>query len=38
VLTTALQARFRSQDSEGYSYKLLSLMRNAFGGHSVKTK
>jgi 6-phosphogluconate dehydrogenase len=38
VLTTALQARFRSQDAEGYSYKLLSLMRNAFGGHSVKTK
>lgn len=38
VLTVALQARFRSQDSKGYSYKLLSLMRNAFGGHAVKTK
>ncbi len=38
VLTTALQARFRSQDAEGYSYKLLSLMRNAFGGHAVKSK
>jgi len=37
VLTTALQARFRSQDAEGYSYKLLSLMRNAFGGHAVKS-
>lgn len=37
VLTVALQARFRSQDSKGYSYKLLSLMRNAFGGHAVKT-
>ena len=36
VLTVALQARFRSQDSDGYSYKLLSLMRNAFGGHAVK--
>lgn len=38
VLTVALQARFRSQDSKGYSYKLLSLMRNAFGGHAVKSK
>ena len=36
VLTVALQARFRSQDADGYSYKLLSLMRNAFGGHAVK--
>ena len=36
VLTVALQARFRSQDKHGYSYKLLSLMRNAFGGHAVK--
>ncbi len=38
VLTVALQARFRSQDSTGFSYKLLSMMRNAFGGHAVKTK
>ncbi len=36
VLTLALQARFRSQDASGYSYKLLSMMRNGFGGHSVK--
>ena len=36
VLTVALQARFRSQDSNGYSYKLLSMMRNAFGGHAIK--
>jgi 6-phosphogluconate dehydrogenase len=36
VLTLALQARFRSQDATGYSYKLLSMMRNGFGGHSVK--
>lgn len=36
VLTVALQARFRSQDSHGYSYKLLSMMRNAFGGHAIK--
>jgi len=38
VLTSALQARFRSQDATGYSYKLLSMMRNGFGGHAVKTK
>ena len=36
VLTLALQARFRSQDANGYSYKLLSMMRNGFGGHAVK--
>ena len=36
VLTSALQARFRSQDADGYSYKLLSMMRNGFGGHAVK--
>jgi 6-phosphogluconate dehydrogenase len=36
VLTSALQARFRSQDATGYSYKLLSMMRNGFGGHAVK--
>jgi len=35
VLTSALQARFRSQDATGYSYKLLSMMRNGFGGHAV---
>jgi 6-phosphogluconate dehydrogenase len=36
VLTIALQMRFASQDDDGYSYKLLSMMRNAFGGHMVK--
>ncbi|MDP2751784.1 MAG: hypothetical protein Q8O31_04160, partial [Rhodocyclaceae bacterium] len=36
VLTLALQMRFASQDSRGYGYRLLSLMRNAFGGHAVK--
>ena len=35
VLTLALQMRFASQDERGYSYRLLSLMRNAFGGHAV---
>ncbi|MGA8147604.1 MAG: decarboxylating 6-phosphogluconate dehydrogenase [Gallionellaceae bacterium] len=36
VLTLALQMRFASQDQTGYSYRLLSTMRNAFGGHAVK--
>ena len=37
VLTLALQARFRSQDATGFSYKLLSMMRNGFGGHFIKS-
>ena len=36
VLSIALQMRFASQDDDGYSYRLLSMMRNAFGGHVVK--
>ncbi len=36
VLTLALQMRFASQDETGYGYRLLSTMRNAFGGHAVK--
>jgi len=36
VLTLALQVRFRSQEKQGYGYILLSVMRNAFGGHVVK--
>jgi len=36
VLTLALQVRFRSQEKLGYGYRLLSVMRNAFGGHAVK--
>ncbi|MDH4285441.1 MAG: NADP-dependent phosphogluconate dehydrogenase, partial [Gallionellaceae bacterium] len=36
VLTLALQMRFASQDEKGYSYRLLSTMRNAFGGHAIK--
>ena len=38
VLTLALQMRFASQDEKGYSYRLLALMRNAFGGHAMKAK
>ena len=36
VLTLALQVRFRRQETQGYGYRLLSVMRNAFGGHVVK--
>jgi 6-phosphogluconate dehydrogenase len=39
VLTLALQVRFRSQEKQkGYGYKLLSIMRNAFGGHMLRKK
>jgi 6-phosphogluconate dehydrogenase len=39
VLTLALQVRFRSQEKQkGYGYKLLSIMRNAFGGHLIRKK
>jgi 6-phosphogluconate dehydrogenase len=38
VITLALQARFASQDEEGYQSRLLSVMRNAFGGHDVVKK
>lgn len=36
VMTLALQMRFASQDSEGYSNRLLAMMRNAFGGHATQ--
>ncbi|MBK9123013.1 MAG: decarboxylating 6-phosphogluconate dehydrogenase [Chloroflexi bacterium] len=35
VITTALERRIRSRE-DGYTDKLLSVMRNAFGGHAVK--
>jgi 6-phosphogluconate dehydrogenase len=38
VITLALQMRFASQDREGYQARLLSVMRNAFGGHEVVKK
>ncbi len=38
VLALALQMRFNSQDKEGYPYKLLAMMRNAFGGHAIKQR
>lgn len=35
VISLALQMRFVSQDSEGYTNKVLAMMRNAFGGHEM---
>jgi len=36
VATMALIARLRSRDEESYSDRLLSAMRNQFGGHAIK--
>jgi 6-phosphogluconate dehydrogenase len=36
IITLALQMRFVSRDRENYSARLLSAMRNQFGGHQVK--
>lgn len=33
VISLALHMRFASQDDKGYQGRLLSMMRNAFGGH-----
>jgi 6-phosphogluconate dehydrogenase len=37
VISGALDARFRSQDTEPFANKLLAMMRHEFGGHAVKT-
>ena len=36
VITLSLIARLRSRDTESFADKLLSMMRNGFGGHAVK--
>ena len=36
VITMALQRRFRSREDSPFGDKLLSAMRNQFGGHAVK--
>ena len=38
VITLSLLQRLRSRDAESYSDKLLSAMRNQFGGHAIKTE
>ncbi|MEO5702462.1 MAG: phosphogluconate dehydrogenase (NAD(+)-dependent, decarboxylating) [Gammaproteobacteria bacterium] len=37
VITLAVQMRFASRETTGYGYRLLSLMRRAFGGHVAPT-
>ena len=36
VITMSLLARLRSRDGESYADRLLSAMRNQFGGHAIK--
>ncbi len=38
TLTAALFTRFRSRQEESYAEKMLAAMRNAFGGHAVRTR
>jgi 6-phosphogluconate dehydrogenase len=38
VITLSLLQRFISQDEEGFSNKLLAVLRNKFGGHDIKPK
>ncbi|XVJ59740.1 MAG: decarboxylating 6-phosphogluconate dehydrogenase [Tepidisphaera sp.] len=38
VITLSLLARLESRDSEGYAHRMLSVMRNAFGGHAMQKK
>ena len=38
VMASALYARFASRGNADYSLKLLSMMRNAFGGHAISKK
>jgi 6-phosphogluconate dehydrogenase len=36
VITLSLMERFRSRDDDSFADKLLSSLRNEFGGHAVK--
>ncbi len=36
VITVSLMQRFLSQDEEGFSNKMLAVLRNKFGGHDIK--
>ena len=36
IITLALQMRFVSRDGENYTARMLSALRNQFGGHAVK--
>ncbi len=38
IITQSLIERLRSRDSDSYTDKLLSALRNQFGGHAIKTE
>jgi 6-phosphogluconate dehydrogenase len=38
VITLALLARLQSREDDSFTYKLLSAMRNQFGGHAIKSE
>ncbi len=38
VITASLQERFQSRTEDSFAYKLLSALRNQFGGHAFKNK
>ena len=38
VITAALMARFSSRGQGDFANKMLSALRNQFGGHAMKTK
>jgi 6-phosphogluconate dehydrogenase len=38
VITASLMERFRSRDADSFADKLLSAMRNQFGGHEIKSE
>ena len=38
VITHSLIARLRSRDTDSYSDKMLSALRNQFGGHAIVTE
>jgi 6-phosphogluconate dehydrogenase len=38
VITQALNSRFQSQNDFNFGFRILSIMRNAFGGHKIHKK
>jgi 6-phosphogluconate dehydrogenase len=38
VISTALQARFRSRQDQPFGARLLAALRNQFGGHAVRER
>lgn len=38
IIAGSLFRRFRSRDEEGFTDRMLSAMRNAFGGHAIKAE